>query len=233
MNREQHGGRSLKHRDRWPFSARLNAVYLTVNEFFRAGRDYPIAFIHEAGPDLWLPVAVMGLEKDQNLFADDHGVWRENAYVPAYVRRYPFCTVQVRPEGQEGNVLICVDEAGLKDKGETLFDRKGRPSKEWERLETLIQDMEAARKFTERFCAGLHELGLLEPFEAHARPREGEPKRLRGMYRVNETRLNALPADTIKGLMNRGELSRIYAHLLSLDNFAILLDLHQGATVGS
>ncbi len=45
------------------------------------------------------------------------------------------------------------------------------------------------------------------------------------MHRVNEDRLNQLPAKAIKAMMSRGELSRVYAHLISLENFAKLLDL--------
>ena len=45
------------------------------------------------------------------------------------------------------------------------------------------------------------------------------------MHRVYEDKLNQLPADTVKELMEQGEMSRIYAHLISLENFAKLLDL--------
>jgi hypothetical protein len=56
-------------------------------------------------------------------------------------------------------------------------------------------------------------------------PERQDSLRLTGMYRVNETRLNRLAAKTIRSLMQGGEMSRIYAHLISLENFAKLLDL--------
>ena len=49
---------------------------------------------------------------------------------------------------------------------------------------------------------------------------------IKGLFRVSEEKLNDLPGDVVKDLMARGELSRIYAHLMSLDNFTTLLDLH-------
>ena len=68
-------------------------------------------------------------------------------------------------------------------------------------------------------CARLEALDLLEPFEAQHTPSGGAPQRLRGMLRVAEARLNALEAATIQELMAQGQLARIYAHLMSLDNF--------------
>ncbi|MGH8369466.1 MAG: SapC family protein, partial [Gammaproteobacteria bacterium] len=84
--------------------------------------------------------------------------------------------------------------------------------------------LEGARPATEHLCRDIKELGLLEPFEAHAFPKQGKEMRLRGMFRVNETRLNELQTKDIKRLMKHGELSRIYAHLMSLDNFKFLMD---------
>ena len=65
---------------------------------------------------------------------------------------------------------------------------------------------------------------MLEPFEAHAHPRGGTVRRLRGLFRVDERKLNALPAHVLRGMMKRGELSRVYAHLMSLDRFKELLE---------
>jgi hypothetical protein len=70
----------------------------------------------------------------------------------------------------------------------------------------------------------LQEHRLLQPFEAHAFPKGGRDLHLVGMHRVDENRLNALEGRVIKGMMKRGELSRIYAHLMSLDNFRYLMD---------
>ncbi|MND06523.1 SapC [compost metagenome] len=47
---------------------------------------------------------------------------------------------------------------------------------------------------------------------------------LTGMHRVAEKRIEHLNASQLKNLVKKGILSRIYAHLLSLDNFAKLLD---------
>ncbi len=46
---------------------------------------------------------------------------------------------------------------------------------------------------------------------------------LTGMHRVDETKIEHLNASQLKNLARKGILGRIYAHLLSLENFARLL----------
>ena len=48
--------------------------------------------------------------------------------------------------------------------------------------------------------------------------------RLKGLFRVDEERLQAVPGRDLRVLMRKGELRAIYAHLLSLENFARLMD---------
>ena len=53
--------------------------------------------------------------------------------------------------------------------------------------------------------------------------------RLRGLFRVDENKLNSLDTKRVKSLMKNGQLSRIYAHLMSMDNFKFLLDRSAGS----
>ena len=55
-------------------------------------------------------------------------------------------------------------------------------------------------------------------------PNEGEPVALTGMHRVAEQKLAELGADQLRDLVQKGILSRVYAHLISLNNFGRLLD---------
>jgi len=47
---------------------------------------------------------------------------------------------------------------------------------------------------------------------------------LTGMHRISEKNLENLNAAQLKNLMRKGFMARIYMHLLSLDNFARLLE---------
>ncbi|MCG8432878.1 MAG: SapC family protein, partial [Gammaproteobacteria bacterium] len=120
--------------------------------------------------------------------------------------------------------LVCVDDAVLEPVDDPFFSIDGEITDKWQKTETLIRDMETGRQQTEQLVESIAQNDLLEPFEAHAYAKNGKDLRLRGMYRISETKLNALEGKTVKQLMKRGDLSRIYAHLMSLNNFKDLLD---------
>ena len=93
----------------------------------------------------------------------------------------------------------------------------------WENMRKLLFEFEADLTRTEALCKIIIELGLLEPFNMQARPNEGEPFTLSGMFRVIEQKINELSSDKLKELAHNGVLPRMYAHLMSMSNFNRLL----------
>src|SRR5689334_322253 len=86
------------------FSRITNAIAITASEFSSIAFNYPIVFSTTAPV---VPFAVVGLRDNENLFVKSDGSWRENAYIPAYVRRYPFIFTEV-PDSDR--LILCVDE---------------------------------------------------------------------------------------------------------------------------
>ena len=76
---------------------------------------------------------------------------------------------------------------------------------------------------TEEMCALLVKYQLLEPFTMQATPNQGEPIQLTGMFRASEEKIAQLDGAVLKELTQKGVLGRVYAHLISLDNFQRLL----------
>ncbi|HSC47873.1 MAG TPA: SapC family protein [Gammaproteobacteria bacterium] len=225
LDKEKHKGLGVTTRRPHAFAASLTGIYVVAAEFVQAARHYPVVFAQDANTGDYMPIAVTGLTQDDNLFVGDQGEWEKDLYIPAYVRRWPFYGVRITgEEAKNGNILICVDESGLEKSDHPAFDANGKPSEDFQPTQTLISEMEGARQATERLCQSVRELGLLEPFEAHAFPKSGTEMRLRGMFRINENKLNELQGKDVKRLMKHGELSRMYAHLMSLDNFKFLMD---------
>lgn len=203
----------------------LTALPLSFTEFAVAAHDYPIAFISGDGGTSFVAMAILGVEPRQNLFVTADDTWDVNSYLPAYVRRYPFCMTRVTVDGKEQTERIaCVEQRALQTKGEALYDNKGEPLPLWDGLRKLLFEFEADLARTEEMCKKLHDLQLLETFSAQASPKGEDPITLTGMFRVSEEKLHALPADTLKGLAQSGILSRTYVHLLSLNNFQRLLE---------
>lgn len=203
----------------------LSAMPLSFSEFAPAIRDYPVIFISGDAGKSYVAMILLGVEAHQNLFVDDSDVWEPAAYLPAYVRRHPFCMTRVSVNGQEqAERVACVEKTALQAKGTALFDDKGEPLPVWDGLRKLLFEFEADIGRTEEMARQLHELQLLEPFSAQAMPSGEQPMTLTGMYRVSEERLHALPAETLQELARSGVLARTYLHLLSLGNFQRLLD---------
>jgi len=226
LDKTRHGGQGVDDAARWRVFATANAIPLTAIEFPQAARHYPIVFVTPSDGSLPLACAVTGLRRDENLFVTATG-WRAGAYLPAHVRRWPFFATAL-PDKPD-TVVILVDEQGLSSEATTpLFAAAdGAPLAAWAGLEKLTSELETAQRQTATLVKRLQNLKLLEPFNAQAMPASGAPFALRGMLRVNETRLHHLDAKTLKQLATDGWLARIYAHLLSLDNFQSLLEYAQ------
>ena len=202
----------------------MMVIPMSYTEFSLACHDYPVVFVSGDQGKTAVAMAVVGLEQQHNLFVSPDLTWDRNFYVPAYVRRYPFCMTRVNVSGQEQPERIaCIEKRAISTKGDALYDAKGEPLPVWENMRKLLFEFEADLARTEAMCKVIVELGLLEPFTMQARPDEGDPFTLAGMYRVVEEKINALTGDKLKELVHNGVLPRIYAHLMSMSNFTRLL----------
>ncbi len=226
LDKHRHAGLGVRSDYDYRWCATLNAVYLNAVEFARAATDFPIAFTREANTGHFLPVAVLGLRQDENLFVDAAGQWREFSYIPAYFRRHPFCIAELAgTDGQQPRRLVCVQEDQLGESDSPLFTAEGEATPAWETAQKLLEAVEGARQQTLALTRKLEALELLVPFDALATARGGRQMRLQGMFRVDEEKLARVPARDLTQMIGKGQLRCVYAHLISLENFARLLDL--------
>ncbi len=214
------------------FCRKVNAVPISYSEFASACRDYPLAFVSTDSGRSFSPVAVLGIAAGENLFVRD-GRWETSVYLPAYLRRYPFCMSRVRLNAvEQADRMICIEKAFFSDDGERMFDDKGAPVSAWLPIEKLLRDYEADIDLAVEMCAILSDYALLEPFSLQASLKSG-PMGFGGMYRVDEKRLEFLNAAQHKTLLRKGITGRIYAHLISLENFARLIARKDAANPAS
>jgi hypothetical protein len=203
----------------------MNPIPVSFTEFPIASRDYPLVFISADEGNTCAPMLVLGLAAQQNLFVMRDDTWDRRAYLPAYVRRFPFCMTRVMVDGKEAPERVaCVEKIAINDQGEKLFDDKGQALPDWQQREKLLFEFEADLGRTEEMCKLLTQHQLFEPFTMQATPNQGEPLQLTGMFRVSEEKLTQLDGAVLKEFAAKGVLGRVYAHLMSLDNFRRLLD---------
>ena len=208
-----------------PAFHKLHALPISLAEFTLVARDYPIVFVTADGGKTYIVFAVLGLEPQSNLFLMPDHTWDRRAYLPAYVRRYPFCMATVTVDGKlRDERMVCVEKAALRDKGDSLFDDAGAPLPAWEQQHRLLTEYEADLLRTNEMAAALAGMGLIEPFTMQAQPNQGPPLALSGMGRVSEQKLSSLEPERLYELQQRTYLAPIYSHIASLENFQRLLD---------
>ena len=205
------------------FCRGLNALAISYAEFVAAARDYPIVFASVDRGASFAPVAVLGLAEGQNLFIGASGEWDASVYLPAFVRRYPFCLSKLYVDGKpRGERVVCVAKAYVDASGVALFDAAGRATPRWQAAERLLADYESDLDLTAQMCAAFARMRLLQPFSMQVLREDAPALKLAGMYRVDEAKLRDLKPASHKVLVAKGYMGRIYAHLHSLENFARL-----------
>ena len=210
-----HAGFRSKSAERAPFLVQQHAIPITVDEFVAVQRFLPIVFSVGENP---VPLALMGLNEGVNVFVDDEGKLLGEAYLPAYVRRYPFMLARLSPDAQE--LSLCFDPtSGLVGdfaEGEPLFD-DGKPSETTNSILKFCEEFELSAQRTVAFMQDLKAAELLMDGEVSIQPAGSEqPFVYRGFQMINEEKLRDLGGEQLEKMNRNGMLPLIYAHLFSM-----------------
>ena len=206
----------------YSFAAKTNSVILAGIEFAEAAKEYPIVFTKTAN-DKYIPVALLGLRNEENLFVGEEGKW-DSRYIPAFVRRYPFVLADA---GNDADLTVCVDEAyaGLNtEDGQGLFAEDGEYTPLLQQAVDFLGEYQRQYKRTEMFLDKLGEMGLFTELTAKVNMVDGRQFALGGLQIVDERKLLGLDDSEAAKLFKTGELAWVYAHLISLSNMGRLVD---------
>jgi len=206
------------------FAAKTHSVILAGIEFAEACREFPIIFSALDNGQI-VPLALLGLAANENLFVNEAGEWRGN-YVPAYIRRYPF----INTEGDNQQLVVCVDEAydGFNAEGGQPLFENNEPTPYLKQAMALLEDFYGQMKNTEAFAQHLSQLDLLKPMDANVNLSDGRSFNLTGLLVVDEQKLRQLDKDAVDALFRSNGLALVYAHLLSLSNLSRLMAMKVG-----
>lgn len=216
-----HGTLGIKPVERpFEFVSSVRAAPLVSVEFGSAQKHYPIVF---TDTDVPLPVAILGVVDDANLFVDEGGNWERGYYVPTYIRCHPigFAT------GPNEQLAVVIDRAAatVSAEPEVPFFEGEKLSAEMQKRVDFCASYNAERKRTVDFCTRLKELDLFVGQQVNHQPRGGGDETSLGAYvAVHMEKLGNLDTATIAQLHKDGSLSAIYAHVFSLENWSRLLD---------
>jgi hypothetical protein len=217
LNAEQHKKFRIKPIDTAPFLINEHAVPLTVDEFASCQRFLPIVFSAGQNP---VPLALMGLNEGVNTIVDAEGkLRRQDGYVPAYIRRYPWMLARL-DQGAE-DLSLCFDptatNVGEFEDGDLLINEDGSPSDMTKEILSFTEQFEQSARRTTQFMVDLVETGLLMEGELSIQvPNSENPFVYRGFQMINEDKLRELRGDQLRKMNQNGMLALIYAHLFSL-----------------
>ena len=213
------------------FARKAMSVPLRTSEFADASSDYPIVFTDEGTP---APLAILGYDADHNLFVGADGAWRLEAYLPLYVRRYPFIGIERVVEPGKSGMSLGIDVSsdlfvprardGLDLR---LFDDAGQMTDVGRFGAALCSAWREGRNDTAAFAEALVEARLLQPGRIEMKLADGHTQLVDGFLAVNEELFRDLPPATVLQWHKRGWLDYVILHLASQRNWARL------ATIGA
>jgi hypothetical protein len=201
------------------FASGTTCIPLVGSDFAAASRSYPILF----STGEVTPVALVGLERS-NLFVEGTS-WDAGAYVPAYVRRYPFIMIEATDRSSAALAVDAASDLIAKEQGSggaPLFEGD-KPS------EGTLRALEFCRLFsqdherTRAFSKALEQEGLLIERRADAALPSGRKVAVSGFHVVDPKGFGELPEEKVVAWHRNGWLGLIHFHLASLERFADLL----------
>jgi len=221
LSRARHGKMSFKPLKDYSFARDVNSVPVHIGEFPLVVRHYPIVFTKT--PPV-AAVAILGIAKGQNLFVDEQGRWKEDAYIPAYVRRYPFI-LQDNP--MEQKLALCIDEGAdaFEMNGSQPFFENGDISDVTRRALSFCDEFRNLMEISSTFCEFLEKDGVLEEKSAEITLARGEKRRLQDFRIIDEAKFDKLPDKRILQYRKRKFLHPAYLQMVSINNWLVLSDL--------
>ncbi len=198
-------------------------VALGLSEIPKAMLCLPIGFIRTEAS--YLPAVVQGLLPGQNLLVTPSGQWVAD-YIPVLYRSAPFKLAK----NTNGQYVLCVDhDSGLVSDaaaGFPFFADDKNLSEDVNAVASQLMQFEAERPRSVQICKLLEDNGIIEPWNIQLQ-RDEELQTVEGLYRINELKLNELPAEAMVALRGLGGLMVCYAQLFSMQHMQQLGNVAQ------
>ena len=200
-----------------------NVMFTPVfpHEFRQVQASYPIVFIREIQSERYRPVALFGLQKDENLYLN--GKEWDAAYIPLAVRMPPF-TIG-RGSNKELSVSIDLQHPRVNEElGEELFYGNGEHTPFLTQVSELLLEIHQAEQALPLFCALLDEMQLIEPFTLEITLNDGTSGKLAGYHTIAEEKLRELEGTDLERLHSSGYLMPSFMIIASLAQLTGLIE---------
>lgn len=196
------------------FTRKDRIAAIGLSEIPKAMLSLPLGFAQVEGG--YIPVAVQGFLKEQNLLVSPNGQWLAD-YIPLVYRSYPFKLAR----NSDGQFVLCVDhDSGLITEapaGYPFFSEENKLAPEISALASQLMVLEAERVRAIQACKLLVGHGIIEPWPIQIN-NENKLETVEGLYRINESKLNEVAAEVLLEIRNSSALMLCYAQLFSVQH---------------
>jgi hypothetical protein len=220
VSRERHGAKRWQNVKNFAFAAGESVAPIVAAELQAVTLSMPMGFIEQSGR--YVLVAVMSVIGGRNLFVGKDNQWL-GKYIPAVFRAYPFKLL--RQEGSDELVLGIDEESKLvvdaDEPGEAFYDSEGKAIAAVQVMLNFLVNYERSHIATDLAVAALAKAGVICPWDIKIKAAEQE-KPVSGLYRIDETALNALGDEAFSQLRKASALPIAYAQLFSMGQFPML-----------
>lgn len=213
------------------FGDNVPTVLTFPTEFADVQREYPIFFRKDPATNEYQSVALLGFEKNENLFLEGD-MWRAN-YIPGVVARGPFL-IGFQDQEIDGEIrkepVIHVDlehPRVSRTEGEPVFLPQGGNSPYLDYIANVLRGIRDGFDVSKAMFAAFLEFDLIEPVNVEIKLNENEAYSLVGLQTINQTKLASLEGAALEKLNRAGFLQGAFLVAASLSNVQRLMAIKQ------
>lgn len=215
LDKEKHKDIRLGTYQNYNFTKDAYLVPLGINEVAVAMKSLIVVFIKESSGEI-SPAAVLGGENNSNFLVDENGKWKENCYIPAALRCYPF---GIGSDGTNKFFTIDSESELLNDlDGNKIFNSDMTYTDQGKHVFDFITEVYSKIEDAKKMSNLIETYKILKPAKMELTQGEKKDTLENGIYIIDEVAFTKLESRKIKQLATKGLLPLIYAHLFSLNN---------------
>ena len=221
--------KSLKVDTRSESNLNVNRALVYSTEINELHKEFPLVFYKNPNTTETQLHAILGLEKDENLFVGENG-WTTR-FVPALLARGPFSLGYKKSEKEDNeqqDPVICIDMEDPRvntEHGEDIFLQFGGEAPYLNYVKNALQAIDSGMQYDKTLFTLVESMDLLEPVAIQIKLSNVEEINFSDYYTINQEKLAKLDGANLAELNQYGVLSLFYFVQSSLGNFQTLIKL--------
>jgi len=212
------------------FGDAINQVTVFPTEYEAVQREYPILLRSDVEGGGYRSVALLGLDRDENLFLNERG-WH-GRYVPALLQRGPFSIglPSRAPDGTpQGEPMIHIDldhpRISRGQEGQPIFLPHGGNSPYLQHVVGVLRAIYVGNEVSAALFAALAELDLIQPIDIEIQLDSGRKYNIPDCHTISQERLMQLDGSALEKLHQNDFLRPAIWIASSLQNVGRLTDI--------